>query len=115
VYHDLERARPLARAQGDFQVVDASATYAARWLYTLRRAAESTPDVQEFVVPTDLNTKRLFGEAHRMFLCAPYGVRPVPRPAEEPRAPGRIVLLRPEPLPPGVEVDGWRAIRPCPG
>jgi hypothetical protein len=115
-YHDLRAALPLARAGNQFLYVDTSAKMAASWLDTLRRTAERTPDVREFIVPLDGFSKRLFiqGEAHRMFLCAPYNVRPVPHPTAQPSAPDRVVLLRPEPLAAGLEADGWRALRRCP-
>ena len=96
---DLRTASPLARQQEDFTVVDRSATLAVQWLTTIAQRAAADPSIREFVVPADPNTNRLFGSAHRLFLCASYDVRTVPRVEDSPPAPGRVRLARPDRVP----------------
>ena len=107
----LRSTAAMARTAGDFDVIERTATVAARWLATLDRAAGA--DTREVVVPQDEMTVRLFGVAHRIFLCAPYTVRMVPDVGAVPPAPGRVVLARPSGPVPSAE-HGWRAIR-CDG
>lgn len=101
-----------SRRQEDFLLIERTSVSAARWLARLDRAADS--ETIEVVVPRDPNTNRLFGAAHRLFLCASYAVRPVPDVAKVPPAPGRVVLRDGwGPMPPAD--GGWRAIRrECP-
>ena len=108
----LRSTAAMVRTEEDFVVIEASATNAAHWLATLDRVAG--PGTREVVVSRYPNTERLFGIAHRMFLCAPYTVRTVPDVSTAPAAPGRVVLARPSgPMPSAAQ--GWRAIRrDCP-
>jgi hypothetical protein len=100
------------RTEQDFTVIEHMGWDAARWLATLQRAAG--PGTLEVIVPGTPHTRRLFGSAHRMFLCAPYVVRTVTDIASERSTPQRLVLTRasgPIPSPAG----GWHAIRrECP-
>jgi hypothetical protein len=104
----LRSTARVIRTAGDFVLIERTAAVAARWLPTLDRAAR--PDTREIVVPQDPMTVRLFGVAHRIFLCAPYTVRIVPDVRAVPPAPDRVVLAGPSgPVP--AAAQGWRAIR----
>lgn len=81
---------------------------AARWLATVDGAARH--DTREVVVPKNGNTDRLFGVAHRIFLCATYTVRTDPEVASVSVAPGRVVLAGEGTLMPSA-AQGWRTIR----
>ncbi len=100
------------RTEKDFVVIDDASLDAARWLATLDRVAGA--GTNEVVVPLGPNTSRLFGAAHRMFLCAPYPVRLVGKIATITSAPGRVVVEKARGPIPSAD-GGWRAIRrDCP-
>ena len=58
------------RDERDFRFIDMTGEVAARWLVTLDQLAG--PGTREVVVPDDGIMQRMFGTAHRQFLCASY-------------------------------------------
>jgi hypothetical protein len=101
------------RDEGDFRFIDMTGEVAARWLVTLDQLAG--PGTREVVVPDDGLTQRMFGMAHRQFLCASYDVVRAPDIGTARAAPPeRLVIPRAsKALPPPAE--RWRAIvHDCP-
>jgi hypothetical protein len=95
------------RTTHDFRVIEVNGQNAVRWLSALQAAAG--PDTREVFVPSGELTGRLFGSAHRLFLCATYDVQVVQSTQRLEARPGRIVLhgLRatgPQPS------DDWRSV-----
>lgn len=76
--------------------IEGSARDAAGFLRAVD-AAGTAPGVREVVIPANWANDLTFtiGEAHRLFLCAPYAVRTVAVPAALPREPSRAVVLAP--------------------
>ena len=109
--YDVRTASPLARTAQDFRTIEGSSLDAVAWIATLERVADTRPDVREVLVPSNPNTRRLFGVSHRLFACTPFTVRPVDRLPRE--APGRLVLPKSDPAPRGRRGWGW-LIRECP-
>ncbi|MCW5890065.1 MAG: hypothetical protein KIT14_05880 [bacterium] len=74
--------------------IEGSARDAAGWLRAIDAAAAGRADVREVVIPENWANHLTFdlGEAHRLFLCAPYRVRTVLAPASEPPRPWRAVV-----------------------
>jgi hypothetical protein len=101
-----------ARDDRDFRLIDMSAEIAAGWLVTLDQLAG--PATREVVVPDNGLTQRMFGTAHRLFLCASYDVVRVPDiRAASAAPPERLVIPRASEAPPPTE--RWGAIiHDCP-
>lgn len=91
--------------------IEGSARDAAGWLRAIDAAARARPGVRQVVVPESWANHLTFdiGQAHRLFLCAPYDVRTVPEPAAELVRPWRVTVTSPG------DRDGppW-PIRACP-
>ena len=100
------------RGEDDFRTVEGLGILGVRWLGAVQQAAG--PQTRKVVVPLDQVTVRLFGVAHRLFLCAPYEVQPVSDPEHAAPESGTVVVT----LPAEEGLDGlraWRAIvRRCP-
>ena len=107
----VQQVHAAIRRDPEILLMNATAQNAVRWLYTLERRT-AAGDVREVVVPNEGQNDRLFGAAHRLFLCAPYEVRAVP-PAQLQPAPGRLVLRAPDRAP-ADRLDGAWLPRPCP-
>ena len=104
----LHSTATTIRNEADFRFIELASDSAARWLATIDHQA--TPATREVVVPADAITRRMFGSAHRQFLCAGYEVRPVADVRTVAAAPPeRLVILKPSsPVP--VPGERWHAI-----
>jgi hypothetical protein len=108
----LEWTAAAVRSEEDFRNVDGLGILAARWLRAVEQAAG--PGTREVVVPLDEVTVRMFGVAHRLFLCAPYEVRPVADLESVPAQPDVVIVRVPAEAGPDALHD-WRSIvRRCP-
>ena len=109
----LHSTATAVRSESDFRFIELASDSAARWLATIDHLA--TPATREVVVPSDPITRRMFGSAHRQFLCAGYEVRPVLDVQGVAAAPPeRLVIVKPSSPLPG-PTERWHAIvRACP-
>jgi hypothetical protein len=98
---------PAARREEDFRTVEGLSVLGARWLRAVQQAAG--PDTRTVLVPLDDLTARLFGVAHRLFLCAPYEVRPLADPERVTPQPGVVVVRLPAESGPD-PLHEWRSI-----
>ena len=103
---------PAARSEEDFRTVEGLSVLGTRWLRAVDQAAG--PDTRTVLVPLDDLTARLFGVAHRLFLCAPYEVHPLADPELVTPKPGAVVVTLPAESGPD-PLHEWRSIvRRCP-
>jgi hypothetical protein len=100
-----------ARSEEAFRTVEGLSVLGPRWLRAVEQAAG--PDTRTVLVPLDTLTARLFGVAHRLFLCAPYEVRPQANLERVTPQPGVVVVPLPAESGPD-PLHEWRSIvRPC--
>jgi hypothetical protein len=108
----LRSTATAIRSTHDFRVVEVTSQRAVGWLQAI--AAAAGPDTREVVVPTTEVTWRMFGVAHRMFLCATYDVRLVETTQGVPASPGRVVIPQ-SAVPSRAGPSDWRSVvRDCP-
>jgi hypothetical protein len=106
--------KSAVKHDAEFVDIETLSIVSQRWLYALDRAA-ADGGVDEVVVPRNAVTGRMFGQAHRLLMCASYRVVTVPDVASVEPAPGRVVVSGPLTLPESAGVPAWRRlIRPCP-
>jgi hypothetical protein len=106
--------KSAVKHDAEFVDIETLSIVSQRWLYALDRAA-ADGGVDEVVVPRNEVTGRMFGQAHRLLMCASYRVVTAPDVASIEPAPGRVVVSGPLTLPESAGVPAWRRlIRPCP-
>jgi hypothetical protein len=106
--------KSAVKHDAEFVDIETLSIVSQRWLYALDRAA-ADGGVDEVVVPRNAVTGRMFGQAHRLLMCASYRVVTAPDVASIEPTPGRVVVSGPLTLPESAGVPAWRRlIRPCP-
>jgi hypothetical protein len=106
--------KSAVKHDAEFVDIETLSIVSQRWLYALDRAT-TDGGVDEVVVPHNAVTGRMFGQAHRLLMCASYRVVTAPDVARIEPAPGRVVVSGLPPLPESAGVPAWRRLlRPCP-
>lgn len=109
----VQQVHVAVRKEKEIRLMNALSEQALAWLSTVE-ARTAAGDVHEILLPREGQNGRMFGSAHRMFLCAPYTVRTVhPTALPVTSVPGRLVLRTPDRLPPERADGAWLRGR-CP-
>ena len=102
------------RHRPEFAIFDAFSETAQDWLFTLRWKTQHMM-LKEVVVPHTPVTDYVLGsnEAHKVLLCAPYGVRFADGPRIGPATPGSLRIDRPLPVPANIATrrNRWEWLR----